>query len=127
VVRASAIRALARVGALEAWPKIDPALQNPEEYPEVISEAVAFSRALCVHAAVPGLQQVVSRGLKPEAWSADQELALAALETLSAFGGEAAAWAQKRASAPVVPKEVQLAAAAAAKRPPACAPKGPSL
>jgi HEAT repeat protein len=127
VVRASAIRALARVGAIEAWPKIDPALQNPEEYPEVIAEAIAFSRALCVRAAVPGLRQVVTRGLKPEAWSADQELALAALETLNAFGGEDAEWAQKHASSPLVPKEVQLAAAAASKRPSACAPKGPSL
>ena len=127
VVRASAIRALARVHAIEAWPKIDPALQNPEQYPEVISEAVAFSRALCVREAVPGLRQVVERGLKPEAWSADQELALSALETISAFGGEDAAWAQKHASSPMVPKEVQLAAAAAAKRPPECAPKGAEL
>ena len=127
VVRASAIRALARVGAIEVWPKIDPALQNPEEYPEVISEAVAFSRALCVREAVPGLRQVVARGLKPEAWSADQELALQALETISTFGGEDAAWAQKHASSPLVPKEVQLAAAAAAKRPPTCARKAQAL
>lgn len=127
VVRASAIRALARVGARGAWPKIDPALQNPEEYPEVISEAVAFARALCVREAVPALRQVVSRGLKPDAWSADQELALSALEAVSAFGGEDAAWAQKQASSPLVPKEVQLAAAAALKRAPACAQKGPSL
>jgi hypothetical protein len=127
VVRASAIRALARVGANEAWSKIDPALQNPEEYPEVIAEAVAFSRALCVRAAIPGLQQVVARGLKPEAWSADQELALSALEAISTFGGEDAVWAQKRAASPLVPKEVQLAAAAATKRPPACAQKVPSL
>jgi hypothetical protein len=127
VVRASAIRALARVAAIDAWPKIDPALQNPEEYPEVIAEAVTFSRALCVRAAAPGLREVVTRGLKPEAWSADQELALAALEALSAFGGEDATWAQARAGSALVPKEVQLAAAAASKRPPACPQKGPSL
>jgi hypothetical protein len=127
VVRAGAIRALARVGAIEAWPKIEPALQNPEQYPEVIGEAVAFSRALCVRAAIPGLRQVVTRGLKPDAWTADQELALSALEVLSAFGGEEALWAQSHATSPLVPKEVQLAAAAATKRPAACAQKGPSL
>jgi tetratricopeptide (TPR) repeat protein len=127
VVRASAIHSLMRVGASEAWPKIDPALHNPEEYPEVIAEAVSFARALCVHDAVPGLREVVTRGLKPDAWSQDQELALAALETISAFGGDDARWAAAHATAPQVPKEVQLAAAAATKHPPACAPKGPSL
>ncbi|HET8937348.1 MAG TPA: HEAT repeat domain-containing protein [Polyangiales bacterium] len=127
IVRASAIRALARVGASESWSKIEPALQNPEEYPEVIAEAVSFSRALCVRAAIPGLRQVVTRGLKPDAWSVDQELALSALETLSAFGGADAEWAKSQASSSLVPKEVQLAAAAALKRAPACSQKGPSL
>lgn len=127
VVRASAIRALTRVRAIESWPKIEPALQNPEEYPEVIAEAVAFAQTLCVRAAVPGLRQVVTRGLKPDAWSADQELALSALEAISAFGGEDAVWAHAQAASPLVPKEVQLAAAAALKRAPACAQKGPSL
>jgi HEAT repeat protein len=126
-VRAAAIHALARIGAPEAWPKIEPALQNPEEYPEVIGEAIAFARALCVRAADPSLRTVVARGLKPDAWNQDQELALEALEVLSSFGGEAANWARDRAASPLVPKEVQLAAAAALKQRSACVQKGPQL
>lgn len=122
VVRASAIAALARVRSAESWPLIQPLLDNPEEYPEVLAQGIAYARALCLHAAAPSLRNIVTRGTKPDAWNADQELALSALETLSAFGGQEAAWARDHALAPVVPKEVQLAAAAAAKRPAACHP-----
>jgi HEAT repeat protein len=127
IVRASAIRALARVGALEAWPKIEPALQNAEEYPEVIAEGVAYARALCARAAIPSLQLVVTRGLKPDAWSQDQELALLALEVISSFGGKDAEWAKARAASSLVPKGVQLAAAAATQKAGACAQQGPAL
>jgi hypothetical protein len=122
VVRASAIAALARVRAAESWLQVQPLLDNAEEYPEVLAQGIGFARALCLAAAVPSLRKIVARGIQPDAWTADQDLALSALETLSAFGGEAAAWARDHAVGPTVPKEVQLAAAAAAKRPAACHP-----
>jgi hypothetical protein len=119
-VRASAVQALQRVDAASAWPAVKPLLENAEEYPEVIAAGVAYARGLCVHDAVPSLKAVVKRGMQPEAWSADQELALAALEALSDFGGDAAAWARDHAVGPLVPKEVHVAAAEAAKRPANC-------
>ena len=102
-------------------------LQDPEAYPEVIREGIAFARTLCVRAAIPSLKAVVARGLKPDAWTEDQSLAFEAIEALSAFGGEAAQWARKRAASPMVPQSVQLPAAAAAQQGPACAQEGPSL
>ena len=121
-VRATAARALQHAGAVEAWGQVRPLIENAEEYPEVIGAGISFARALCVKQSAPSLQAVVKRGLNPEAWSADQELALAALETLSALGGEAAAWARDHAQGPLVPKQVQAAAAAAASKPGKCRP-----
>jgi hypothetical protein len=121
-VRATAVRALQHARAIAAWNQIKPMLENAEEYPEVIGAGIAFAKALCALQAAPSLQAVVVRGLHPEAWSADQELALAALEALSALGGEAAAWARDHAQSPLVPKQVQAAAAAAAAKPGACRP-----
>lgn len=127
VVRASALRALTRVRAVDAWPKVEPALQNAEEYPEVITEAIAFSRTLCVRESIPSLQMVATRGLKPDAWTEDQTLAFEALEALSAFGGEAAQWAHKRAKSSLIPESLQLPAATVTRQGPACAQEGPSL
>jgi hypothetical protein len=121
-VRATAVRALQHARAISAWNQIKPMVENAEEYPEVIGAGIAFAKALCAVQAAPSLQAVVVRGLKPEAWSADQELGLAALEALSALGGEAAAWARDHAQGPLVPKQVQAAAAAAAAKPGACRP-----
>jgi len=120
VVRASAIAALARVRAHTSWPHIQPLVDNAEEYPEVLAQGIAFARGLCLQAAAPSLRKLVVRGIAPDAWHADQELALSALETLSSFGGESAKWARDHAVGPSVPKEVQLAAAAAADRPGSC-------
>ena len=120
VVRASAVQALHRVNAVEAWPQIKPLLENSQEYPEVLTAAVAFVHGLCVQAAAPSLRAVVARGMQPDAWTADQDLALAALEAMSSFGGDAATWARDHAVGPLVPKEVQAAAAAAANRPASC-------
>jgi hypothetical protein len=119
-VRAAAVQALLRVGAAGAWPAVKPLLENAEEYPEVLAAGVAYARGLCVQDAIASLKAVVKRGMQPEAWSADQELALAALEALSGFGGDAAAWARDHAVGPLVPKEVHLAAAEAAKQPGKC-------
>jgi hypothetical protein len=123
VVRASAVAALRRVGDSAAWPEIKPLLDNAEEYPEVLAEGVSYARALCVTAAIPSLRGIAVRGLKHDAWSADQDLALSALDALSALGGEAAAWARDHANGPNVPKAVQLSAAAAAARTTACTPE----
>ena len=64
----------------------------------------------------PSLQGVVARGLQPDAWAPDQELALSALEALTSFGGGYAAWARDHAVGPLVPKELHDAAAHAAEK-----------
>jgi hypothetical protein len=86
----------------------------------VIAEAVNFAKSLCVVAAVPSLKTVVQRGLQPDAWTPDQELALSAIDALSAFGGEAAGWARDHAQGPSVPKQLYAAAAAAAQKGGSC-------
>ncbi|HKP55185.1 MAG TPA: HEAT repeat domain-containing protein [Polyangiales bacterium] len=120
VVRAAAIHALRRVHAADAWPKIEPLVANTEEYPDVIEAGVAFARALCLDRAAPTLQEVVKRGLRPEAWTADQELAQSALEALTHLGGEHAKWAVQRMAAPIVPPSVRAAAERAAAQPQRC-------
>jgi hypothetical protein len=119
-VRATAVRVLQRARVPGAWDRIKPLLDNREEYPEVIAEGIAFAKALCIVAATPDLEAVAERGLKPDAWTPDQELAVSALETLSAFGGSAAAWARDHAVGPLVPKQLHDAAAAAAEKPGTC-------
>jgi HEAT repeat protein len=120
IVRGAAINALRRVKAADAWPAIQPLVANNEEYPDVIEAGVAYARALCLERAAPTLQDVVKRGLRPEAWTADQELALGALEALTHLGGEHAKWAVQRMAAPVVPPSVRAAAAKAAAQPQRC-------
>jgi hypothetical protein len=116
VVRASAIQNLRRVGATAAWPKIKPLLDNKDQYPEVIAEGIAYVHGLCVHAGIPTLRAIAERGLQPNAWNADQELAGSALEALSAFGGDAGAWAREHAKSAVDVRDLQLAAAGSAPR-----------
>ncbi len=115
LVRAAAIHALGSQHAVSAWPTIAPHADDAKEYPEVIAEAVAFAKAQCVKSAGPALQQVVVRGLRPDAWGPDQDLALRALEALSALGGESASWAAQRAKGSNLPEPVRAAAAKAAK------------
>jgi HEAT repeat protein len=123
VVRAAAIRALRRVHAADAWKKIEPIVLNAEEYPDVIGEGVGFARALCVEAAAESLQDVVKRGLRPNAWTADQELAFGALEALTHLGGANAKWALQRSAAPNVPATIRTAAARAVNQLATCRPE----
>jgi hypothetical protein len=120
IVRAAAIRALRRVRAGQAWPAVQPLVANAEEFPEVISDGIAYARALCLAAASGTLQDVVKRGLRPEAWTADQELALGALEALTQLGGEHAKWAQQHSNLPMVPASMRTAAERAVSHPVQC-------
>lgn len=120
IVRAAAIRSLRRVRAAAAWPSVKVLVANAEEFPEVISDGIAYARALCIQAAAPTLQEVVQRGLRPEAWTTDQELALSALEALTHLGGAHAKWAEGHAGAPMVPASVRAAATRAVQQPVAC-------
>jgi HEAT repeat protein len=123
IVRTAAIRALRRVHAKDVWASVEPLVSNTEEYPDVIGEGIAFARALCVEAAAPTLQDVVKRGLRPNAWTADQELALGALEALTHLGGANAKWSLQRSAAPMVPATIRTAAARAVNQLATCRPE----
>ncbi|HEX7476560.1 MAG TPA: HEAT repeat domain-containing protein, partial [Polyangiales bacterium] len=123
VVRAAAVRGLRRVRSVAAWPAVAPHVENAQEYPEVIAEGIGFARALCVQDAAPALQGVVTRGLRPDAWGPDQELALGALETLGILGGKPGAWALEQARSPVVPPSVRTSIERNAKAATPCTPQ----
>lgn len=123
VVRTAAIRALRRVRAKEVWASVEPLAMNAEEYPEVIGEGIGFARALCIDVAATTLQDVVKRGLRPNAWTADQELAFAALEALTHLAGANAKWALQRSAAPNVPANIRTAAARAVNQLATCQPE----
>ncbi len=122
VVRAAAIRGLRRQRTTAAWPKIGPHVLKSDEYPEVIAEGIGFAKALCIQDAGAALQEVVTRGLKPDAWPPDVDLALSALEALVALGGEHAAWALQRSAVPLVPEAMRKAMERDAKAGAGCMP-----
>lgn len=121
-VRAAAIAGLRRQAVISAWTAIAPHVEDPKEYPEVIGEGISFARVLCVADATAALEAVVVRGLKPEAWQPDQELALGALEALGMLGGSGGTWAADQANNPLVPAPVRAKLERAAKSPTACVP-----
>jgi hypothetical protein len=108
-VRASAMRALRRLHLVNAWPAAAKRVSQRDEFPDVIAEGIRFAKAACIQQAAPTLQGVVTRGLQPEAWAPDQELALSALEALVALGGEPARWAADESRSPLVPEPVRTA------------------
>jgi hypothetical protein len=65
----------------------------------------------------------VKRGLRPNAWTADQELAFGALEALTHLGGANAKWALQRSAAPNVPATIRTAAARAVNQLATCQPE----
>jgi hypothetical protein len=119
-VRAAAIRALRRQHAASAWPVIAPHVADGTEYPEVIAEGIGFAKALCVTQAATELRDVVTRGLKPDAFPPDVDLALSALDALITLGGEHAAWAVARSNVPMVPEPMRREMQRLAKAGAAC-------
>jgi hypothetical protein len=89
LVRAAGIRGLVRSKQRSAWPLVKKHLEDPEEWREVLVEAIAFSGALCVHDARNALVGFVRHGVVPDANTKATELGLAALDALRRLGGEA--------------------------------------
>jgi HEAT repeat protein len=89
LVRAAGIRGLAHTKQRDAWPLVKRRLEDPEEWREVLVEAIAFAGALCIHDARNALVGFVRHGVVPEANTKTTELGLAALDSLRRLGGEA--------------------------------------
>jgi hypothetical protein len=88
LVRAAGIRGLTRIKQRDAWPLVKAKLEDPEEWREVLVEAIAFAGALCIHDARNALVGFVRKGVEPEASTRATELGLAALDSLRRLGGE---------------------------------------
>ena len=104
LVRAAGIRGLARSKQRDAWPLVKAKLEDPEEWREVLVEAIGFAGGLCVMDARNALVGFVRRGVEPDASTRATELGLAALDALRRLGGEpeqAGVALARSASAPV--------------------------
>jgi hypothetical protein len=109
-VRAAALHGLAHAGAREAWPQVKALLEDKQEWPEVLTEAVAFSGALCIAEARKPLLSLLRRGAEPDADAKDADLGEAALDVLRRLGGEAERSALAIAASPASPAALRAAA-----------------
>jgi hypothetical protein len=121
-VRAAAIRALAIAGSRAAWPVVDARLEDPDEFPEVVAEAVQFARTLCVAQASPALLGLMRKGLKPDAPASDVDTSMLAFEALTQLGGTAAQSALALTKGAMVPSAFRTAAQLSLRHPPTCVP-----
>lgn len=108
-VRAAAITALQGVGDAEAWPQVAAVLTATNEWPVVIRAAISFARQRCRPDAVAPLAAAVDRGLRPNAWAPDVELAVVAIEALGAIGGADAEAVLARAGSDAAPPQLRAA------------------
>lgn len=120
-VRAAALRALTAARFTDAWPVVEKALRDDNEWPEVTVEAAAYARALCIQEAREPLVDLLVRALNPNAAPFEAEVGGPVFEALCDLGGEAAASAQKIAARPTSPPGLKAMAKRAAARAPACA------
>jgi hypothetical protein len=95
-------------------------LDDENEWPTVVTEAVQFARDLCIRDAAKPLLAVLRRGLKPNAWEPDVEVALVALEAVRHLGGDPAKSAIAMASSPAAPAGFKAAARLAEQQKPEC-------
>jgi HEAT repeat protein len=122
VVRATAIRVLARLREGRAWQAVQKRLQDGNEWPDVTTEAIAYAKTLCIPDAAASLKGLVDRGLAANAWLADMDVAAIALETLGYIGGPQAVRSVQAASSAAAPPALQAAAKLAAKYREPCKP-----
>jgi len=121
-VRAAAVRSLARRRETDAWNRVAERLQDEDEWPVVMAEAIGFARALCLADALPVLRRVVNRGLQPGAWEKDVELAAQAIETLALTGGPEVRSTLEAAMAPTAPALLRATAKRASRSRKRCKP-----
>jgi HEAT repeat protein len=125
--RAAAVRALTKRRVRSVWPAIKAKLENRDEWPEVLIEGIAYARTMCQADAGKPLLGLLRRGLKPDAWTRDVDVATLALEALLELGGQPAKDALLLARSPTAPVGFRAAAERVAAQPPRCASaKAPS-
>ncbi|MEC7521898.1 MAG: HEAT repeat domain-containing protein [Myxococcota bacterium] len=108
-VRTTAIRGLTRAGDEEAWPLVRARLADGDEWPQVTVAALRYVRTLCVEGAEESVLAVLRRGLEPDAWAPDVDVAAVAVDLALVLGGELAETATRLASRPDAPAQVRAA------------------
>lgn len=110
VVRTAAVEALTTRRDAEAAELVYQRLRDEDEWPDVIEASIRYAEALCLPESVDALAAVVARGLVPEAWAPDVDLAAAAVMVLAQLPGEVALDVLARAGRQGAPTQIGLAA-----------------
>jgi hypothetical protein len=119
--RAAAIRGLTKARVTTAWPLVKNRLEDHDEAPDVLADAVQFARALCIADAARSLASLLRRGAEPDASSYESDVGLLALGALIDLGGEPAAAALKTARGRAAPTGFRAVAEKLAAQPTVCA------
>lgn len=126
-VRRASIVALTRAGDRGAWPLVEARLEDDDEWPQVSVAALEYVRDLCVQDAGEAVLGVVERGMQPDAWAPDVDVAAAAIDLALVLGGETAERALVLSRRPDAPPPVQLAVTRRQADPVQCTPgSGPA-
>ncbi|MEQ9651594.1 MAG: hypothetical protein RLO52_39180, partial [Sandaracinaceae bacterium] len=107
--RQTAIRGLTRAGDREAWPLVRARLTDSDEWPQVTVAALRYVRQLCVPGAEEAVLAVLRRGLEPDAWAPDVDVAAVAVDLALVLGGELAETATRLASREDAPAQIRAA------------------
>lgn len=89
-VRAAAVATLAAIGDRESWPLVRERLESGSEQLTVLRAAMAYVSSLCLHEAVPILEEIIDRGQAPGAREARAQAGVAAIVALGELGGDEA-------------------------------------
>ncbi|HEY8428185.1 MAG TPA: hypothetical protein VIL20_07415 [Sandaracinaceae bacterium] len=119
-VRRAAILALARARDREAWPLVRARLADGQEWPEVTVAALRYVSELCVRDAGEVVAAVMRRGLSPQAWPPDVDVAALAVDVALLLGGPAAEEARRLEGREDVPAGMRAALRRRLERPGRC-------
>jgi len=89
-VRRAALNAATRAGDREALELVVARLESNDEWPQVTLEALRFVSELCLDEAGEAVLAVVRRGIRPDAWAPDVDVAGVAADLAVRLGGETA-------------------------------------
>lgn len=124
IVRRAAIATLTRAGDGEAWPLVRARLQDDDEWPRVTVAALRYVRQLCLTEAGEDVLEVLRRGIRPDAWAPDVDVAAVAMDVALRLGGATRQDASRIAAREDTPASIR---AAARRRgggpPPTCRPR----
>jgi hypothetical protein len=95
-------------------------MRDDGEWPVVIEAAIAFAKSRCVRAAAEPMLEIVRRGIRPDGWAPDIDLAVSAIDALAALGGQAAAEGIQMGSRETSPPAIRAAAQRARRAQPTC-------